>query len=382
MNLFFIFKLGVVLIAIATNAFLSYLVYRNNPKSATNRIYTTLGLVINLWLIANFTSVIPAFLDQSLWLIRLSLFFATLMSALFYLFASVFPKREYTLSRKRYVFVGVLTFSVAAITLTPLVFSKVDIVNNSPHPVPGPGIGLFTLVTTLFSILAVVTLFKKYHRSKSVEKQQFSYTLLAISILLGLLIITVLLPVIIFKVNATVSLIPLYTVVFLALTTYAIIRHHLFDIRAVIAKSVTYVLLLITLTSVYGVFAFQIGNLVFDTSKISRTQKILNVVLALVVGFSLQPLKRFFEKFTDNIFYKDKYDPQLLLNDVSHVLASEIDMEKLTTKVSSLIKIQMKVSRANIVVIEDKEVIFGGQAFPSLKPSDYQEILQLGKTHI
>ncbi len=382
MSPFLIFKVSIVAAAIFANVFLVFLVYKNNPKSVTNRLYTALGLVLSLWLIANFTSVLPIFLSQSLWLIRLSLFFASIMSALFYMFASTLPKEEYSFSRTKLLIVGSITVFVSVITLTPLVFTKVIVINNSPHPVPGPGIGIFSLVTTIFSLLAVITLFRKFKRSKDTERQQFGYALLAISILLGLLIVTVLLPVILFKVNATVSLIPMYTVIFLGLTTYAIVRHRLFDIRGVIAKSITYLLLIVTLTGLYGVFAFQVGNLVFDTSKINRVQKVLNIVLALILGFSLQPLKRFFEKLTDSIFYRDKYDPQSLLDDVSKVLAAEIDMKELTTDVSRLIKKHMRVSSANIVVLQQQKIIFGGEVFLNHSSEQIHELSVLGKKNI
>jgi signal transduction histidine kinase len=382
MDLYLALKIGVLALAIVADIFLGLTVYKNNPKSATNRLYFALSIVISLWLSANFLSVIPALQPVSLWLIRLSLFFATLMSALFYLFASTLPKEKITLSKTKLNITIFLTAITMLLTLTPLVFSEVNIVNNSPQPVPGKAIGMFTTVTTIFSILAVYRLFRNYRKTTGIEKRQFGYTLFAISVLLGLIISTVLVPVVAFKFNAGVSLIPLYTVIFLGITTYAIVRNRLFDIRGVIAKSITYLLVLITLTTLYGVVAFQINNLVFDSSDISRTQKILMVGLALVLAFSLQPLKRFFEKITDSIFYRDKYDAQVLLNDVSHILASEINMKTLTEKVCSIIKEQIRINKANIIVLDKGKIIFGEEYIQEGNTDKQHAIASLSKTHV
>ena len=352
MDIFSILKALIVMVAITTNIFLALLVYRNNPTSATSRLYGGLSIVINLWLLANYASLLPALINLSIWLIRLSIFFATLMSMLFYVFAHTFPSSHLILSKRKLLFACVATVLTMAVTLSPFAFTKVNIVNNLPEPVAGPGMGLFSLTTTLFSLLAVYTLFKKYRHSIGAEKQQYSYTLVAILILLGLIIATILLPVVILKTNATVSLIPVYTVIFLGITTYAIIRHHLFNIRAVIAKSIAYLFILFTLAGIYSAALFGSSFLFFQGPNGESIRQILSVVLAILLAFTFQSIRRFFDRLTNRIFFRDSYDLEVVLNEIGDTLVAEINLGKILNTSRTILADALKSSFVEFVLFK------------------------------
>ncbi len=74
----------------------------------------------------------------------------------------------------------------------------------------------------------------------------------AVFILLALMITTVFIPAVFFKVNLFFGLVPLYTLVFLALTVFAIVKRKLFDIKIITSEPVIIILwvLLIGLTLV------------------------------------------------------------------------------------------------------------------------------------
>ena len=64
----------------------------------------------------------------------------------------------------------------------------------------------------------------------------------AVFILLALMITTVFIPAVFFKVNLFFGLVPLYTLVFLALTVFAIIKRKLFDIKIITSEPVIIIL--------------------------------------------------------------------------------------------------------------------------------------------
>jgi signal transduction histidine kinase len=92
------------------------------------------------------------------------------------------------------------------------------------------------------------------------------------------------------------------------------------------------------------------------TTELSR--QIFNVILAVGLAFTFPTIRRFFERITDRVFYRDRYDPQLLVSDIGRVLASEILLEQLAKKVLALIGGQMRIEGSNIVVMSKEKIFY------------------------
>lgn len=376
-------RLLVLVAAVIINGILALLVFKNNPKSATNRVYTLLSLVISLWLIANYISLHPAFLNASLFWIRLSIFFATPLSALFFLLAYTLPKNSLQLGTTKLGILLFLTVATMVVTISPYAFTGVEIVNNSPRPTPGPGIGLFSIVSSLFSILAVYILVKKLRGSTGFEKEQFRYVMLGILLMLGLIIITVLLPVVFFKINTFVVFIPVYTLVFLAMTTYAIVKHRLLDIRLVVARTVSFTLLSGLLGFLYAL-TFAILSSVFIGITLELKIIAIFTLLTLIMAFSFQPIRRGLEKITDRLVYKDKYDTSKLLYDLTLIMASILRLEELTHQLLNELLQQMRISRGAFILTEVGKIYqvvhTGYKDTPELNEEDIQTMQMLHQT--
>lgn len=308
------------------NTLLALAVYRNNPRSATNQVYGLLSLVIILWMAMNYLSLLPALLGVSLVFIRMSIFFATSMSALFLLFAHTIPRSSLRVAPRRLIGFSVVTIATMAVTLSPLAFSGITITNNSPNPVPGPGIGLFSVVSTAFSVMAIYILLRKFHTLAGRDREQLRSVLYGIGIMLGLIIVTVLVPVVLFKFNFFVSFIPLYTLIFLGLTTFSIIRHHLFDIRAAVARSLAYVMSLGFIGLAYGALIFLLSFTLLVHSHIDALERTFYIGLALISAIIFQPVQRFFNKTSNRLFYQDAYDQQSFLNQLNEAFVSNIEL--------------------------------------------------------
>ncbi|HSX14903.1 MAG TPA: GAF domain-containing sensor histidine kinase [Candidatus Saccharimonadales bacterium] len=80
------------------------------------------------------------------------------------------------------------------------------------------------------------------------------------------------------------------------------------------------------------------------------------MILALILVFTFQPLRRFFERLTDRIFYRDKYDSQELLNQITQTLASEINLEVILEKTLAMIAQAVRVNFGQYIVFEKGEV--------------------------
>ena len=342
------FDLAILIFAVFTNILLAFFVYKNNPKSLTNIILGILSIVTSSWLIVIYVSLLPMDLLSNLFWIRLSIFLAVPQAVLFFLLSNTIP--EGRLKIKRNILVGVLVWAVLimAITISPYAFVDIDVVGGRPSPNPGPGIAPFSLTVIFFSFLAVYTLLRKLLASSGLIKEQLRYVTLGILLMLGLIIFTVLIPVIIYKSNTFVPFMPLYTLLFLGMTAYAIIRHRLLDIRIVVARAVAYTLLLVILGAFYSAAIFSLTGYFFDDSDLPIT---VYVVLALFAAFSFQPLKNVLEKVTTKIFFKNQYDSNDLLFSLTKVMATTLDLSQLTRGTLKELLSAIAVSRGAFLII-------------------------------
>ncbi len=131
---------------------------------------------------------------------------------------------------------------------------------------------------------------------------------------------------------------PLFTSVFVIAISYSIVKHKMFDIRLILARSLAYVFLILVLGFSYGLIAFNlVSDLVLGSTEIGLVERIFYTLLAISIAFTFQPIKRFFDKQTNKLFYRDAYDSQLFLDKLNQVLVSNIELEKLLLKSSEVI---------------------------------------------
>ncbi|MCA9334000.1 GAF domain-containing protein, partial [Candidatus Saccharibacteria bacterium] len=136
---------------------------------------------------------------------------------------------------------------------------------------------------------------------------------------------------------------PVGTIFFVGATAYAIVRHKLFDVRLVVARSIAYVLSVLVLGVVYGFIAFNLAALVsIDQDKIPLGQEVFYIALAVAMAFTFPPIRKFFNRVTNKMFYRDAYEPQVLIDELNKVLVGNIDLVDLLTKSSTIIGSTLK----------------------------------------
>src|SRR3990167_8765387 len=118
MGIIFSFNALFLISAAGAAAVLAYLVYRNNSKSATNRIFVALSIIISIWLAANFISLDSVFS-------RVSLFWAAMVNCLFFLLTHTIPGSKLILSAGKITFLLFSTLVVMGVALSPYAFTSV-----------------------------------------------------------------------------------------------------------------------------------------------------------------------------------------------------------------------------------------------------------------
>jgi signal transduction histidine kinase len=337
---------------------LGLLILLRNPKGHSNQRFALLSISLVGWTVFNYLSDVISDINSGLLYTRLAFFFGA--ASVFWLirFIAYFPNE--TIFRKNNLYrIHILCSAILLpIILTPAFISSIV-------SVPEPGIHtaplypLFILYVAYSMCLLPIIVLKQYKSTElAIEKQQLSLLTWGIAIYAILAATTSIVLPLVSNSWSTSKFGPLFTLVLVGVVAYSIVRHRLFDIRLVIARSIAYTLLLATLSGFYVAAFFSISKLFLSNDGFTTSQTITNVVLTIILAASLQPLKRFFEKVTDSIFYRDHYDPQTFLSDLSNVMAREIELVHLTDKVINILITQLRLSKALIVVMDADGIFY------------------------
>ena len=240
----------IIVTVLVLNSLLAFNVYRNNRKSATNIIFGVLSVTISIWLLILHQSTVISSSSLILLFTRLAVFFAVPLSALFFLLAHTLPSDNLLLSKHWFYLILIGTVLMMGFTLTPYVFKEVQIQGDTIKSIPGAGIPLFAGFTSFFSLAAIYVLIRKIRKSKGEAKQQLAFMMRGILLMLGLIIATIMIPVAIFQNQAFIPFSPLYALIFLGMTAYAIVKFHLFNLKVIATEAFTLILWIILFSNI------------------------------------------------------------------------------------------------------------------------------------
>ncbi len=354
-------ELIILTLVVLGSTILGLFVFNNNPKSITNKIFLILSTSIAIWSLVLYLSLNAQNNELTLFLVRLSTSFAVPLAGSFLLLVHTFPRDRLQMTKKEFYGLVVILAFTMAFTFSPYVFTTIKPSGDTFAPVAGPGMIVFAFVVNGSAILSVILLIQRLIKSKGREKLQLGYLLLGLILMIGLIIITIFLPVAFFQNINFVSFGPLYTLLFLIATAYAMVKHRFLDIRLIVARVVAYIALIFFIGFLYTVSLFLITTFLID-QQLDRTNIIISISLALFIAFSFQPLRRVIEKITDKFFYKDHYDANTLLWDLSRIMASTLDLSEICKKILDKLLAAMRVSYGSIVLIRKSSIIWVGGA--------------------
>ncbi len=330
--------IGLILIGLA--------VFLNDPKRLKNRIFAAFNLISSLWLTLLFISDTTSQEIVALWALRFALMFGQLVPLMLYYLVLVFPYTS-SVNRRKQIIVGSLYGLFSALALTKLNVISVEILDYGVLPVDvGPLYDFSDLMSLALVFLSLVVLIKKYKRTREVnEKNQLKIMLIATLIVGVTNAVTGIVLLRIVQADSILLLLGNFAVlIFSILVAYAIIKHRFFDIRFLVARSVGYILSTLSIGLMVGIFVFvfadQAIRLFSDSAKYAP---IVYAVLAIVLSFTFNPLLKYFNRKSNQLFYQDAYDSQDLLNEFNQAIVSTIDLRHLLSVSGAVIEKYIKV---------------------------------------
>lgn len=331
-------------IAIASIAqiILSLFVFFRSRSNLSYKLFFFIGISTLGWALADYLSAIYINSPNAIYTVRAVLFFVVLQNAFFYMFARAFPSSSWRYSKKWLAIYWLSALAVAIATLSPYMFKSLEVKDNIAVTKVGPLILLFIL-QIIFSVVVIFgELISKMRASKGAARQQLQILLFA-SFLLWIIVpitnfgITQLTGTTVFTKFA-----PVYTVIFTSIIAYAIIRHKLFDIKRAVVRSVAYLLSLGFVGLIYGSIIFGASSLISSDPKFDNAERIFYVFLALLSAILFGPTKRFFDRVTNRIFYRDAYDPQQFLDVLNTTVVENIELGILIRHATAVIQDNLK----------------------------------------
>ena len=245
-------SLWLLIIVAAINFTLSAFVFSSNPKSSTNKIFAFLGVIITFWLVNMYLSLQNYSPQISIWLIRLSVFFASGINGLFVLLANVMPDEKISLKKEKLLTLLISTLTVMFLCLSNLIFKTVNVgANGGASPVPGMLIFIFPLFIVTTSIACFYVFIRRISGSDENVRKKLSVVFVGILLMLLFVVVTIVIPVTVRQNSYFVQFFPLYTLFFTGLTAYAIIKHNLFSVKVFATQAITIVIWIVLLAKLF-----------------------------------------------------------------------------------------------------------------------------------
>lgn len=318
-----------VILSVVVSLSVGFFVVLRDIRKPVNQIYGLLTLSFIILAAANYLSLHYA--DNALGAMRATIFAATAVLALLYfLFLFLRPNRQNAKQHKVNKFVVWATLIAIGFDISPWVFSGLTVSDGHAVPNPAPGVIVFLAHFTLMVILNLRLLLQGVRHNKGVIRLQYTYILIGmVPTFLFAPFTGVILP-LVFHVTGLVFLTPIYATFFVCMIAYAMIRHQLFDIRLTAVRSAAYAGVLLTLSAIYYLLAY-VTSVAFHRAGASNVGQVdpWSIVIALILAFLFQPIKHFFDKLTNGIFYRDNYNTDDFFARINRELNTTTDLRSL-----------------------------------------------------
>ena len=209
----------------------------------------------------------------------------------------------------------------------PLGFLKEEWINMATTP--------FIIALPVWVILCVVSLLVRYRRAEGVEREQIKWLFFAAAIFALSYIPT-------FIFNDTGDSESLWNIFWLfgmmaipIAIAIAILRYRLYDIDIIIRRTLQYTLLTGLLVLVYSGSVVLLQSLVENVT--GEQSPIVIVISTLAIAALFNPLRIRTQEFIDRRFFRNKYDAEQTLARFAEVARDEVDVEKLTAVLLSVV---------------------------------------------
>jgi signal transduction histidine kinase len=246
----------------------------------------------------------------------------------------------------------------------------------------GPLYGLYigAIAVSILAVLIKLYSIFRLHGKGTQERNATKIVLYAMILAFGYAIITNAVIPLVTNSQSLIGLGVFTADIFAIGLSFSIIKYKFLDIRLIIARSVAYILSLGILFIGYILLSSLLIEVLLNGDGISATTTFVNVMVLAPAVLLYQPLKRFFDRVTNKLFYRDAYDPQVFLDQLNKTVISNIELGILLRHSAEVIEANLKCEYVLFGVFRGsagKSTRYMGTAKTALSPHDMRDLRSL-----
>lgn len=350
-------------------------------KRPINRLFAYLSFCLLVWLLANHFSNDTSNPPEAVVAVNYALFAASFATTLLVTKLTVTIAGN-TKVRAVYQRIEPFLWLIAIISATPIVSQGVEDQGNVYGVIFGPGVSLYAVGLVTMLMIMTIAIVKGWRISNKRRRYQVRTIGLGIGITGPMvLLFGFLIPY--FTNNFEITQIAIAPLSLLALAIFfSIVRHGLFSVKLAAVRTLAYAFSLGAVASVYYGLVYFVSVLFFHDAMANSIQmNPINIVLALILAFIFQPIKLFFDKVTDKIFFRNIYNTDDLLSQLGEVLTSTTHLRTLLEKTAKKLQETLRASYVMFVIYrEDKpSLLIGSGPLPRFTDEEVNAMHEMAK---
>ena len=318
---------------------------------------------------------------MQLWCSRLAFSFAVLLSNSFLYFAFLYPNRE-KIKLQWEIIISTVTAALVGLTFSPwLIKGDIKIINGAITGDLGFLMPIFSLYLPAFIILSLIILVWKLFKYHGIIRTRIWYTALGFAFFMVPTIITNLILPIFFQNFSYNNLGPIFSLPMVATIAYVIIRHRFMSVRQAVARLVTYSFLIVSLSAIYAT-GVSLATYFIVQNPDSKGNILVIVLFAVAITFSFQPLRDFFERATNRVFFRHHYDENRLLYTLALIMSSSLRLDELGRNLLHKLLEEMHINCGALILANGRHILHisheGYKCQPEFSATDLREMTGLG----
>ena len=221
-------------------------------------------------------------------------------------------------------------------------------------------------------VIGIFYLLKEYFRSQSFRRLQLRYFIIGVTIWAIVGIVTASIIPLFTKESAYYDIAAYFSFIWVALTSYAVLKYRLFDVRLVLGRLAIYFFSAVTFIGAALFVLFlnvQFGSLI--------PMAAIFILVLLLVIFTYSPLFHFFERIAGKYFYYTYYNLQLTLQRLGKQLNQTIELDKLTSLINRSLLDALQLDKVGIFLREPVTKTLKAQQLVKLKTEEITSLLTL-----
>lgn len=311
-----------------------------DAKPIINRLFFAFAVTLSTWIIANFYSN-NFEISYSLALLanHLTLFASGIVLILLLLFSIFLSGKKVSAPTRLSIS---LLLGVYLLSLSDWMFDSITR-QGDVYAINFTNLGTLYFLAILTNIVWVVVVLARARKSsKGLQKKRINTIFTGVGILLTVNVATNGLLPAIGNQYALTNFGPLSGVVVVYTLWLTIVKHRLFDIRLVVARSMTYVLSIAVLICLYFTVTLLVINNLISNNTNSFAYEVATATVLVIGALVFNPIKKYFDRLTNKIFYRDAYNSQELLDTLSRVLVANTSLTTMQNQVNQILVEQLK----------------------------------------